>query len=162
VISDLGFGYGRPCGILVSPFILIQVEVPNGWCRLVVCIVVRCEVMPSSVLDLTLLMRSCLTNAGLVTIVWINGTTKSTDDRVAFWQLGTSPPTTTFVSTSWAYTYGGQDALPSGVGASRVSGSVNITSPATAGTYTVYYCPNSGYSCIASCQVTVVGECGRS
>ena len=94
-------------------------------------------------------------HADLVSVSWNDGTTSNTNDRVLFWQLGTSPPSTTYVSTAWAYTYGGQKSIG---GASSISGSVNITAPSVVGSYTVYYCINSGYICTASVQVTVVGE----
>ena len=99
------------------------------------------------------LPRDCV-SAGVVTITWGSGATSRSNDWVAFWQIGSSPPAPANMAT-WTYVSGGQ--TPS-TAPSTVSGSVSITAPSAVGTYMVYYCLYPGYTCIASVQVNVVGE----
>ncbi|CAF3732608.1 unnamed protein product [Rotaria sp. Silwood1] len=89
-----------------------------------------------------------------VIVSWCGADTSDIDDRIAFWQIDSSPSTDqNFISDAWAYTYGGtvaQNKHPT------ASGQISLRVPSLYGTYTVYYCINDGYTCPSFVTIKVV------
>jgi phospholipase C len=86
-----------------------------------------------------------------LTFTWSGATTTDTNNWVVFTSSGV-PSSSNYLGNSWSYTYGDQYATGAAVTA---TGSVKVTSPQTAGTYTAYFCRNNGYTCSASTTITV-------
>ena len=91
-------------------------------------------------------------------VTWYNSDPASSDDWIAFWQIGSNPSTdSNFVQFSWQYTYGGQSSAPSTVNKSpSTTGTIALVAPSQTGVYQMYYCLNNGYTCPTSVKIEVV------
>lgn len=94
-----------------------------------------------------------------VNITWYNSDPTSTNDWIAFWEIGTALPPKghNFVPFSWQFTYGGQTKLPLEADQHpNITGTIAIIAPPKTGVYRVYYCLNNNYNCPAFIEITVI------